>query len=499
MSASSKLWVIVACALWLGATAALAQSGSLVIVQSTDATSLDPAFRADTATGNVIGHVFDPVMLRTADLTIEPWLAESAEQLDDLTWRVTLRQDVTFTNGEALDAAALAYSLERILDPSLQSPIRQWFTGFADVAVVDANVLEITTLAPDPLFRARMTLLFPVPPGYVEEVGQAQFAREPIGTGPYRLVSWTRDDSVVLQANDGYWGESPSFEKVTFRVVPEELARVFALQTGEADIVAGVSPEQAASIMRMPNLRIEMVPSTRVMVLGFDPDHAPADQLAFREAVALAVDRNAIVNDLLDGFVEPVTAIFSPGVPGWPRDTDFAYAYNPERSRQLVAEHGLAAIAIELRSSSGRYPYDRDTAQAIGQMLQDVGLNVVVRPQEWGVFFGDLQKGEMSAVYLMGHGNVWFDPYPQLEAFLHSNGFLSTWADPRIDELLAASNLARGVERENIFGQALRALHDDVAVVPLYAQATLYGVNARLQWQARTDDIIRAQEVQRAD
>lgn len=499
MRAKSMQWVIVACALWVGATGAWAQSDALVIVQSTDATSLDPAFRGDTATGNVIGHVFDPVMLRTADLEIEPWLAESVEQLDDLTWRVTLREGVTFTNGEILDAAALEYSLSRILDPSLQSPIRQWFSGFTDMAVVDTNVLEIATSMPDPLFRARMSLLFPVPPGYVEEVGHTQFAREPVGTGPYRLVSWTRDDSVNLEANPDYWGEAPSFERVTFRVVPEELARVFALQTGEADIVAGVSPEQAAFIAARTDLRVEQVPSTRVMVLGFDPDYAPADQLAFREAVALAVDRNALVGDLLGGFVAPVTSMFSPGVPGWPRDSDYAYGHDPERARKLVEEHGLAGYRIELRSSSGRYPYDRDTAQAVGQMLQDVGLDVVVRPQEWGVFYGDLQEGNMSAVYLMGHGNVWFDPYPQLEAFLHTEGFLSTWADPRIDDLLAASNLARGAEREDVFGQVLRLLHDDVAVVPLYAQATLYGVNDRLQWRARTDDVIRAQEVQRAD
>ena len=499
MNAKSMTRLIVACALWFGASVAVAQADALVIVQSTDATSLDPAFRGDTATGNVIGHIFDPVMLRTADLEIEPHLAESVEQLDDLTWRITLRDGISFANGEPLEAAAIEYSLERILDPGLQSPIRQWFTGFAEIDVVDTHVLEITTAVPDPLFQARLSLLFPVPPGYVEEVGATQFAREPIGTGPYRLAFWTRDGSALLRANEEYWGDAPTFDRVTFRVVPEELARVFALQTGEADIVAGVSPEQAASIQGMADLRVEMVASTRVMVLGFDPDYGPADQLAFREAVAFAVDRDAIIYDLLDGFVEPVRSIFSPGVPGWPRDVAFDYGFDPERARELVEEHGLGAYQIELRSSSGRYPYDRDTAQAVGQMLQDVGLNVVVRPQEWGVFFGDLQQGDMSAVYLMGHGNVWFDPYPQLEAFVHSEGFLSTWSDERVDELLAASNLARGAEREAIFGEALQVLHDDVAVVPLYAQATLYGVNERLQWQPRTDDIIRAQEVQRAD
>jgi peptide/nickel transport system substrate-binding protein len=485
---------MLAVALTLGGTA-LAQGSVLTIAQSTDATSLDPAFRGDTATGNVIGHIFDPLMVRTADMELVPWLAESVDQVDLTTWRVTLREGVTFTNGEPLDAAAVKYSLDRILDPALGAPTRQWFTIFSAIDVVDERTLEITTADPDPLFEARLTLLFPVPPGHVEEVGQARFAEAPIGTGPYVLTSWTRDDAAVLARNEAYWGEPPAFDGVTFRVVPEELARVFALQTGEADIVVGISPEQAAALHSAPDARVEMVASTRVMVLGFDLDVAPADDAAFREAVALAVDRTTIIDGLLGGFVEPVTSIFAPGIPAWPRGVDFAYPFDPERAREIVAEHDLGDVQFELRASSGRYPYDRDTALAVGQMLQDVGFDVLVRPQEWGVFFADLQAGDMSAVYLMGHGNVWIDPYPQLEAFLHSDGFLSTWSDPDLDALLAASNEATGADREAIFGRALERMHDDVAVVPLYAQATLYGVSADLDWRPRIDDIIRVHEM----
>jgi peptide/nickel transport system substrate-binding protein len=489
------LLAVIVGALAIGAGAAWAQADHLVIAQSTDATSLDPAFRGDTATGNVVGHIFDPVMLRTADMTIEPWLAESVEQLTDTSWRVTFRDGISFSNGEPLDAAAVKYSLDRILDPGLQSPIRGWFTIFSSVEAVDTHVLEITTAQPDPLFEARMSLLFPVPPGHVEEVGQARFSQQPVGTGPYRLVSWNRDDSVVLERNEVYWGESPAFERVTFRVVPEELSRVFALQTGEADVVVAVSPEQAAALENAGDVRVAMSPSTRVMVLGFDTDYAPADDPAFRRAVAHAVDRRAIVEDLLGGYVGSVTSIFGPGVPGWPQDTDYAYPFDPDRARELVAEHGFGDTEIVLRTPSDRYPYDRDTAMAVGQMLQDVGLDVVVRPQEWGTFFEDLQRGDMSPVYVMGHGNVWIDPFPQLDAFLHSEGFLSTWSDPEVDALLAASNEARGAEREAIFGEALQKLHDDVAVVPLFAQASLYGVNARIDWQPRIDDIIRVQEM----
>lgn len=480
------------------ASATLAQPSEIVIAQSTDATSLDPAFRGDTATGNVVGHIFDPVMLRTSDMDIEPHLAESVEQVDETTWRVTLRDGITFTNGEPLDAEAVKFSIDRILDPELQAPTRRWFEVFTGVEVVDDRTLEITTDGPDPLFEARMTLLFPVPREHVQEVDRSEFAREPVGTGPYRLESWAQDDSVTLVQNEDYWGDAPGFERVTFRVVPEELSRVSALRTGEADLIVAVSPEQAGVLQDEEDVRLEMSPSTRVMVLAFDSDVAPADQEAFRRAVALAVDREAIIEGLLDGFVEPVTSIFSPGIPGWPQDQAFDYPHDPERARELVDEHGFGDVEVTLESPAGRYPYDRDTALAVGQMLEDVGLNVQVRPQEWGTFFEDLQEGDMSAVYLMGHGNVWLDPFPQLEAFLHSEGFLSTWSDPRVDELLAASNEVRGQEREAIFGDTLEVLHEDVAVVPLYAQASLYGVSEQLDWEPRIDDIIRVQEMQPA-
>ena len=472
-----------------------ADKSKIVIAQSTDATSLDPAFRVDTATGNVQKHIFDSILTRKADMSIGPGLAQSVERVSETRWLVKLRKGVSFTNGEPMNAAALKFSIERILDPKLKAPSKSWWENFTEVKVIDDTTVEITTKTRDPLFQPRLTLLVAVPPKYVKDVGDTKFSLQPIGTGPYELVEWKKDDHVTLKANKNYWGGVPPIERVTFRVVPEELSRVAALQTGEADLIVGVSPAQAERQRGAKGHRIEVTPTTRIMCLQFDSDVAPGNQLKFRQAVAYAVNRDEIIKGLLKGFVQPVTSVFSPGIPGWTKGMDVSFPYDPERAKKLFSELNLGDAELVMRSPSGRYPYDRDTALAIGGQLKKAGLNIKVRPEEWGTFFAELKRGKMSPVYLMGQGNVWIDPYPQLEAFFYSKGFLSTWSDPTFDALLESSNLVEGEARVKVFGQALERLHDTAAGVPLFAQVFICGVNDRLKWKPRIDEVIWAMEM----
>lgn len=473
-----------------------AAAQELVVAQSTDATSLDPAFRGDTATGNVQRHIFDTIMFRKADMSIVPHLAESVRQDSPTEWTIVLREGLTFSNGEPLDAEAVKFSVERLQNPDLKSPIRGWWTPIASVETIDARTVKMTTGTADPLFTARMTLLAPVPPKYVQEIGDAAFAQKPVGSGPYKLTQWQRDEAVVLEADPNYWGEKPAITKVTFRVVPEELSRVAALRTGEADIVVSVSPIQAMALENESEVGVKRVASTRIAAIHFSNDVAPADNQTFREAVAYAIDRDAIINGLLRGYAEPVNSILSPGVPGWPSDRDFTVQHDLDKAKELVQSLNLGDTEILMRTPSGRYPNDRETAIAVGAQLKEAGLNVTVRPDEWGRFFEDVKARNMSAVYLTGQGNIWLDPYPQIEAFHKSDGFLSTWTDPEIDELLARSNEVTGTEREQVFTKALERLSSTFAAVPLYAHQVIYGVRNGVDWQPRSDEQVLAFEIE---
>lgn len=384
------------------AIAAEAPAAELTIVQSADATSLDPAFRADSITGNVVSHIFNSVLNRNPDMSFKFSLAEQVEQNSPTEWTLKLRPGVKFSNGEDLNAEALKFTIERAKDPALKAPTRAWWLPLKTITAIDDYTVKITTDGPDPLFRARLTLLAPVPPKYVREVGDTVFARKPVGTGQYRLSDWRRDEAAVLEPNPEYWSEKAKFARVTFRVIPEELARIAALQTGEADVISNVSPTQAQALEGSRDLRIERVVSTRVATIQFQNDAAPADNEKFREAVAHAINRDEIIKGLLRGYAAPVSSILSAGVPEWPSTTDYTRPYDPQKAAALVKELGLGNQEILLRTPSARYPSDRETALAVGAQLQKVGLNVKVRPDEWGRFFEDLKSHKVSPVYLMG-------------------------------------------------------------------------------------------------
>ncbi len=482
-------------ALLLGVAASSANAAEIVIAQSTDATTLDPAFRADTVTGSIQRHLYDSLLFRNSDMEIEPRLAESWEQVGPKEWIVKLRPNLKFSNGEALDAEAVKFSFERVQNPELKSPIRGWWKGFTEIEVLDKTTLKITTAKVDPLFEARLSLFAPVPPKYVAEVGDTAFAQEPVSSGPYKLVSWRRDEAIVLEPNPDYWGAAPNIENVTFRVLPEELARVAANRTGEADVIGGVSPTQALALEGTNNVRVERASSTRVIVVNFDIKQPPGDQQAFRDAVAHAINRDEIIDGLYRGYATKVNSMLSPGTPGWPREMNFTRDHDQDRARELVAELGIGDQEIVMRTPSNSFALDRETALAVAGQLKAVGLNVKVRADEWGVFFGDLKNAAMSTLYLNSHGNVWADPYPQIDAFQRTGGFISTWSDPELDALLDKSLTVKGQERLDVFQSTLERLNETSAVVPLFARQDLYGVRDKIDWAPRPDGHVFAFEM----
>lgn len=471
---------------------------SLTIAQGADATTLDPKDRGSTATGNVILAVFDPLLVRDADMSIKSWLAKSVAQKDETTWVVNLEEGISFSNGEPLNAEAIKYSLDRILDPEKQAVIKRFFDGITGSTVIDEYTLEIDTEIPnDTLFHIRMTFLFPVPPQHVENVGDEAFSQSPLGTGPYEFVEWIKDDRIELRAQPDYWAGTMAYEQVTFTVIPEDLSRIAALRTGEVDVAVGIPPAQAEALEGREGLFVAGgdTPTTRVMVLTFDTSEPPADSLDFRKAVKYAVHPQPIIQGLFSGRAVPVNSSLSPGVPGWPQETDYTYPYDPDQAQALLDGLDLGNEEILLRTPRGTFPQDAETAQAVAGQLQEVGINAAVRAEEYGGFFDDLTAGEMSPLFLMGQGNVWLDPVPQLDAFYASEGFISTFADDQVDQYLQqASKETNAEERSRIIGQTLQRLKEQAAGVPLFAQVFLYGVNDRVQWTPRPDVVVRVHE-----
>jgi len=480
----------------IGAPPARAQAagGTLVIGQTSDAASLDPAFSIDSSTGNVLRHIYETVLTRHADGSIGPGAAARADNLGPTEWRVTMRDGGRFSNGEPADAEAVRFSLDRLTDPATKAPQRSLYDKIKSARVESPTTLVFATDGPDALFEARMCNLMLVPPKHTAEVG-ARLTETPIGSGPYVLESWRRNDAVVLNAVPNYRGAAAKFGKLVFRDIPEEIARISAVKTGEAQIVTGISPSQADSLSRAGGVQVLKADSTRVMVLEFNAALEPANDVRFRRAVAHAINRDEIIKGLMKGYATPVDTIFASVIQGVPKGANGAFPYDPDLARKLIEELGLKGHEIELGGGAGHFPLDREIALVVGAQLRRVGLEVKVRPEEYGTFLADVKNRKVAPVFIQPHGNVWLDPVPQVVAFFYSKGFISAWRDPALDALIDQANAVLGAERVKLVGDIIARLHDEAICAPMFAYQFIYAAASGIKWQPRADEVISVSEI----
>lgn len=468
---------------------------TLIIGQTGDIVSLDPARRVDTLTGIVQRHLYSPVLSREPDMTVGPGVAVKHERVSPTKWRLTLREGMTFSNGEPVDAEAVRYTINRLNAEETKSPIRSFFTNLVKIEIESPTVVTIETSGPDALFEARMTNLQLVPPKYTAQAGE-KFADAPIGSGPYVFERWKRNEEVVLTANPSYGGpDKPKFKRLVFRPIPEEIARISAVKTGAVHLVTSLSPSQAGNLKESEGVKVLSAGSNRVMVVQFNKMAEPANDPRFRRAVGYAINREEIIKGLMKGYADPVTTIYGSAIQGVPKGVPGDFPYDPDRARKLIEEIGLKGREIEVAGAVGRYPLDRETALAVGAQLRRVGLNVKVRTSEYGAFAEDIKSNRVSPIFIQPHGNVWLDPLPQIIAFMYSKGHWSGWREPELDVMIDKANNADGPERVALVGDLIKKLRDDAIAVPLFAHQVIYGAAPGLTWQPRSDDLIIAEEI----
>lgn len=490
------LWLITML-LTVTATGALAQR-SITVAQGTAPDTLDAQRSTVQQTLNVSYHINEPLFqLDYATNAIVPLLGKSYVAVDDTTWEVELQEGVTFTNGEPFDAEAVRYSLLRVGKPELSSPATIYVRPIADVTVVDDHTVRILTNGPAPVLPLYLTRIAMVPPRYIGEVGDDAFGQSPVGTGPYKLVRWVKDDRVVLEANADYWRGKPSLDQLTFVSIPETATRMAALQTGEADIVTQVSVDQAPllqrsgiNVMPTPGLRLMMIAIT----LDGEPGSTPLYDVRVRQALNYAVDKQALVDDILDGYGKVLEGqALSSEYFGFDPDIR-AYPYDPAKARELLAEAGYTdqnPLSLTIYGPQGRYVRDGEVLQAIGGQLREAGIDAEVEVLEWGLFINRLLAKDFETAAFWGASTV-PDADAWLSAMLASGAAYSVYANPELDALLAEG--ARTVDRDArlaIYQRAAELIHEEAPFIFLYQQVDVYGVAARVSdWTPSPDESI---------
>jgi peptide/nickel transport system substrate-binding protein len=473
-------------------------TGEIVIMQGVDSNNLDPLLRNSVPEFTVNMHVFDMMLKRDAEtLEIQPNIIAEWETIDELTWEFTLVEGAEFHDGTPVNAEAAVFTFERASQPQIgelgrvQSLTAQ--IGYESAEVVDEYTFRVITNKPAAIFPDLLTSFEICPPSQYEDDSSdnlSYVAQNPMGSGPYKFVEWVRDDRVVLEANENYWGTPPQIARVVIRPVPELSARVVALQNEEAHIIVNVAPEVVQQVDEGANTRISSVTGGRNIFVGIRCDKEPFGDVRVRQALNYAVDWESIRIALLEGFGERTKTIVNP-----PNDNPNleAYPYDPDRARELLAEAGVEeGFTVVMDAPNGRYIKDSDLAQAVAQNFEAVGLNIDLRVLEWSVYAGELlPSGNPDPLFFLGLGSP-FSGEQEL-FYVHPDFSLNYtfWEDEEFVDKFAQLNQSVDVdERRELMYELQEIVMRECPWVFLWHQVDFYGAAENLTWEARADERI---------
>jgi peptide/nickel transport system substrate-binding protein len=496
---------LVALALVLPAQAWAAPRGQVVIAQGVDPTTLDPHWHEETPAYNVLLNIYDTLLFRDKDLKIIPWLATSWKLVNPTTWEFKLRQGVKFHNGEDFDAEAVKFSLDRLRDPELKNRQAGNFRLVTSVEVVDKYTVRILTSKPFPTLENQLALRGAVmAPKHFKGKDKVFADRNPVGTGPYKFVRWTRDDQLVLEANTAWWGAAPKVKTIVFRPIPEHAVRVAALQAGEIDIAVNIPPHLVPVIDKHPRLYVSKAPSVRTIFIPiythqFDtankpvgPVEGPTKDKRVRQALIAAVDTDEIIKNVLEGQAIRVATPLTPKHFGFDRTLAPA-KQDPDRVKKLLTEAGFpGGLDLVLNSPDGRYLKDKEVSEAVAGQLTKAGIRARVRTFEWATYLNQMVYiHKANPMYLIGWGNTTWDADGTLFPLWRSGNPLANHYSPDFDTLIdEAQTSVDGKRRLELYARAQRLMLEDGAVLPLYQQMDLYGVNKRVTFQALSSEQI---------
>jgi peptide/nickel transport system substrate-binding protein len=461
----------------------------VILFDGSDPATLDPIYDTTATSTNMYDNLFDTLIHRANDGSIGPGIAESWGTVSDTVWEFKIRQGVQFHNGETLDASDVAFTLGLIIDPETES---RWGPHLADlesVELVDEATVRVTTKQPYAPLLARMTAVWILPEEYYLEVGSEAFGTEPIGSGAYEFVEWVRDDHLTMVANENYWRGRPSITTAIWRLVADPLTRVAALRAGEADIIFHTPESEVEGLNSDPNIRVENVPSARVMFAGFDTFEPPFDDVRVRQALNYAVDKEAIIENILGGWAFQTASVGGVASFGYD-DSIEPYPYDPEMALELLADAGYPdGFEAEWHGTRGRYASDVEIQEAIAGYLEAVGVIVNLNLTDVGTFFDGWVNDQYTAFWFFGLGDPLLDLEYVINGTVYSAGRGWYYNSPETDELIAASKAEFDPERrQEIFSELLRILHEEAPWIFLWNEVSHWGVDAQLQWQPNADE-----------
>lgn len=449
-------------------------SGELVIGKSAEAVGYDPAVVTATSSIDLLAVVYDTLI--TFDDSGQPVarLAESWQQPDELSWIFTLREGVTFHNGQPLTAADVKYTFDRILDPNTGSAWTTQFEPVESIEAPDERTVQFRLKTPYGPFLAVLTSVYSsILPQAAPPV---DFQTQMVGTGAFAQGEIQPDTQTTLLANGAYWeAEMPKLAQLTYRILPDEAGRLAAIRTGEIGLTTLADPVSVDSAASSEGVVLIEQETTDYFLLGFNCKQAPFDNAAVRQALSMAIDRQAIVDGVFFGKGQ-VTGPVVPTLGDWalPVDQLPAYTPDPDAAKESLAAAGHSDLTFRILVGQ-LYPEFVNIALVIQDQLKEIGVTVELEQVEWATFIDRWKAREFDAfVSFNGSGN---DPDRALYPALYTGGSVNAFqfSDPAIDALLDAGRTTSDpAARKQTYNQVEMAVAEAAPAVFISTRVATY-------------------------
>jgi peptide/nickel transport system substrate-binding protein len=442
--------------------AALAQGrkDSIVIGMGLEPPGLDPTAGAASAIAEIVQYnIFETLTRINADGSVTPLLAESWEVSPDLrTYTFKLRQGVKFQNGEPFSAQTVKFSFDRAGGEKSTNKDKRTFANMT-TQVVDANTVVVINkeIDPDLLFMLGQATAVVVEPKSADTN-----ATKPVGTGPYKLDSWSKGSSLVLSKWEGFRNPGAAkLRKVTFRFISDPAAQAASLLAGDVDAFPRIATRVVPQFKNNPQFQVLIAGSRAKTILAFNNKKKPLDDVRVRRAISAAVDRKAVIEGAVDGLGVPIGSHYVPGAAGYV-DTTGVNPFNVEKAKQLLAEAGVKT-PLELTMTLPPPPYARQAGEVITAQLAKIGINVKVQNVEWAQWLSGTYGNKDYDLSIVSHVEP-FDlgNYAKPDYYW---GYQSKEFNALFDRIKTTANQA---ERNKLLGEAQRLLAHDAANGFLY-------------------------------
>lgn len=485
--------------------------GDLVLAVLSDASSLDPAGSNDVPSSVVQANIYETLVNRDDDNNIVEGLAEKWEAIDDTTYEFTLRQGVTFHDGEPFTADAVKANLERILDPDVASPRYFLFEMVTDVIVKDDHTIQIKTEYPFAPLLAHLSHNGGgmVSPKSIEADYDAMasgkdagsvISTNPVGTGYFKFDNWTPGDEIKLVRNDDYWGSKVHVDSVTFKVIPESAVRNADLETGYVHVADPIQPNEVADINSKDFAKVNQKASSSLAYLGFNTEKEPFNDPKVRKAISMMINKEDISEGVYDGFGVLAKGPLAPGIFGFNDDAK-PLEYNLEEAKKLLAEAGLED-GFKTTIWTNDNPQRQQIAVLVQEELKKVNIEVDIEVMEFGAYLEKTANGEHD-MFILGWSNPTGDADYGMYALFHSSqkgdpGNRSFYENAEVDKLLEQGRRESDPdERIKIYNQVQELLIEDAPMAYLIHTEYLTGVSNKIKgFSIGTDGIYKLKDVQ---